>query len=854
MKGYLLSGSTIISSSLLGITILLLAGCAEKSPCGSGAGKVVDEAQCVGVMEDQLSGATEDYYADMDYGISKRPAELKSRLEPFFPGITEQDAVSRFARGRNNWIVWTAGNDRFWDELSQYTFGNADLLKTISNHPGLGFSRDNRWEYFGTVNEPCFNKPDGPRPDRYGLWLDIRDSDCTPDPFEDADKYPGVKIGARGDNVEVGSYYGYGTGIVGLRLFPNPEFDEEAEAKWDPVRYYTDPEYYDNKDLVRPYRVGMSCGFCHVGPSPTNPPEDFNNPEWANLNSNPGAQYFWVDRILLWDKNESNYLKQLFHASKPGALDTSLVSTDYINNPRTMNAIYNLASRLDIATKWGEEKIEGAEKDNKQLNDYLPDDHALSQFYKKPDIVYTPRVLKDGADSVGALGALNRVYVNIGLFSEEWLEHFKPVVGGKKISPFPIATAQKNSTYWRANESQTADVALFFLGSAEPDYLSRAPGGEQYLTDDKDTLDKGKQVFAETCARCHSSKLPEYVFEDYFPNKGCVNSDYLSCWNNYWQHSKTDQFKSAMAAIVKEENFLKDNFLSTELRIPVTLLETNACSPLARNALAGDIWDNFSSSSYKSLPAVGTVQVQNPYTGELREFAMPGGGRGYTRPASLISLWSTAPFLLNNALGPFEYQGTVEARMKSFNASIERLLWPEKRVSSGADDSYDYAFPFEVVTRSGKKHPGYIQVTQKTSHLGITKGYLPNIVGEFEGVLSKFLPWLFSAEGLSVGPIPAGTPVNLIYNTDLGSIDKQKLKLVVSIIKDLKKLPKDATDEEGRKLLAGLVQPLFDASSCPDYVMNKGHYFGTDYLPDSEQEEPLSDADKYALIEFLKTM
>ena len=47
----------------------------------------------------------------------------------------------------------------------------------------------------------------------------------------------------------------------------------------------------------------------------------------------------------------------------------------------------------------------------------------------------TPHVLKDGADSVGVLGALNRVYINIGTISEEWLLHFNPVVGGKPISP-----------------------------------------------------------------------------------------------------------------------------------------------------------------------------------------------------------------------------------------------------------------------------------------------------------------------------------------------------------------------------------------------------------------------------------
>ena len=52
-------------------------------------------------------------------------------------------------------------------------------------------------------------------------------------------------------------------------------------------------------------------------------------------------------------------------------------------------------------------------------------------------------MLKDGSDSVGALGALNRVYLNIGLFSEEWLLHFNPLVGGKPITPIEIADAQQ---------------------------------------------------------------------------------------------------------------------------------------------------------------------------------------------------------------------------------------------------------------------------------------------------------------------------------------------------------------------------------------------------------------------------
>ena len=43
---------------------------------------------------------------------------------------------------------------------------------------------------------------------------------------------------------------------------------------------------------------------------------------------------------------------------------------------------------------------------------------------------------------------------------------------------------------------------------------------------------------------------------------------------------------------------------------------------------------------------------------------------------------------------------------------------------------------------------------------------------------------------------------------------------------------------------------LLALSKCPDYIVNRGHYFGTSY---SKDEPGLSDEDKRALIEFLKT-
>jgi hypothetical protein len=803
-----------------------LGGCKPRTP---EAGTVLDEARRADRSASSFPAADEDYFHSMDGALPLTPDEIK---------------------GRNTWIVWTGGDDRLWDILTTKSFGALDFLKTLSSNPSLRFSRDNRWNYLGLVNEPCFEKATGPDPERFNLWLDKRSKDCPPDPFENEVKYPGVKVGARGQTFPdgkvfpVGSFYGYATGIVGLRLFPNPDFDAAAYKKWDANRYYTDSKYYDSKDLVRPYRVGMSCGFCHVGPSPVNPPDDPENPKWENLASNVGAQYFWVDRIFSWESDPSSYVTQMFHTSRPGTLDTSLVSSDNINNPRTMNAVYGLSARLDQATRFGKETLAGGGLNNKQFNDYVPASSPLAKFYRAPDIVYSPRVLKDAADSVGALGALNRVYLNIGLFSEEWLLHFNPLVGGKEISPIEIAVARKNRSYWEATEAQTPDMALFFLKSTAPHKLMEAPGGQAYLTKDAAVLSRGKVVFAERCARCHSSKLPERV-EGLDPD-GCAGKDYLTCWNRYWEWTKTEDFKAKMRAIVSKPDFLDNNFLAIEDRVPVTLLRTNACSPLATNAIKNNIWDNFSSQTYKDLPSVGSITVYNPMSGEPRPYTMPAGGRGYTRPASLISLWSTAPFLLNNSVGKFNPSPSVEARMDSFNDSIEKMLWPEKR---------------DKDTVLGDKIPGTIDRTTTRSFLRVAPGYLPDELKPLNGWLERLFPWAFEEHGgVEIGPIPAGTPVNLIASLMIRSEegdfvdhldhDRRVVELLKKVKHDLGSLPKDASDEEARKVLANLVTPMMDLSKCPDYVVNRGHYFGTGAF----SEEPgLSDSDKRALIEFLKT-
>ena len=261
------------------------------------SGHILDEALSANPARDAESfhAADEDYFREMDQDAHGRVALSPEEI-----------------KGRNTWLVWTGGDDRLWDGLGVTSVGAVDFLKVVSSHPSQKYSRacDYGWRtkvaepmgVFRLVNEPCYEKASGPNPKRWGLWLDQRKPECGPDPFENASKYPGVTGESRGKTLkgqtfDPGSYYGYASGIVGFRLFPNPNFDERAAERWDAEKYYTDPAYYKDKSLVRPYRVGMSCALCHVGPNPINPPADPNNPTWANLSSNVGAQYL-VDRIF----------------------------------------------------------------------------------------------------------------------------------------------------------------------------------------------------------------------------------------------------------------------------------------------------------------------------------------------------------------------------------------------------------------------------------------------------------------------------------------------------------------------------------------------------------------------------
>src|SRR5947199_9359269 len=114
---------------VIGIVLVLLvlafaAGLVKVFRGGAGeAGHVLDEAKLAGRDAQSFPAADEDFYHDMDDGIPLSADE---------------------AKGRNTWIVWTGGNDRFWDVMSVKSAGALDLLKVLSSNPNLkNFSRDN---------------------------------------------------------------------------------------------------------------------------------------------------------------------------------------------------------------------------------------------------------------------------------------------------------------------------------------------------------------------------------------------------------------------------------------------------------------------------------------------------------------------------------------------------------------------------------------------------------------------------------------------------------------------------------------------------------------------------------------
>jgi hypothetical protein len=592
--------------------------------------------------------------------------------------------------GRDTWYFWTGGNENFWVKMAEITEGNVNLLAYVDSR-----MHGRRFATLGAVTQPGCRA--ATKPDQYGLWMDECDQPAVPN-------VPGAP-----------------SGIVGLRRFPNPNFNAAA---WNAEEYFKHPG-----KMQPPYLIGMACGFCHVGFNPLNPPENPEVPRWSNLAGAIGNQYWEEGRLFNLRMPPTDFRWHVGNRQAPGTSDTSRFATDHINNPNAINSVFNLAFRPT---------------ETETMND-----GTSRQVH---------HILKDGSDSIGVAGASLRVYVNIGMCSDYWLTRHDPVMGRKQQAPFVIEEARKNCEDWRRTEARMENAEAF-LKTMRPMHLKDAPGGAGHLTAPEDVLKRGKVAFADKCVRCHSSKQP--------PRE--ISTDRLKV--EAWYRES-----------VLSPDFLEDNFLSDDKRYPVYQLGTNIARAAGTNAMQGQVWSDFSSASYKQLPAVGKISgLYNPLDPEEPlDWDLGGGGRGYYRTPTLISMWATAPYLHNNALGMYVKDPSVRGRMLSFYDSVEKLLWPERRLGVQS-----------------------IIVTSIDTELSIPGRDRPV-------------------------RIPAGTPVDLIARVDPREAPAiVQNRVVLNILSD-------------RRLFNGLIRN----NQAPDFVLDRGHMFGTE----------LSDDDKRALIEFLKTM
>lgn len=179
--------------------------------------------------------------------------------------------------------------------------------------------------------------------------------------------------------------------------------------------------------------------------------------------------------------------------------------------------------------------------------------------------------------------------------------------------------------------------------------------------------------------------------------------------------------------------------------------------------------------------------------------------------------------------------------MKSFDDAVEKLLWPEKRLSP--DLTLEELAETYCYRRWAAPFCGPIYRTTKTSYLKVNRIFLPEIL---QGLLLED-----EEEELRIGPMPKGTPINLLaaINAELSFDPPGRLRDLVAVLLESKKALKriedeNLDDEQSREILRGLVPGLLRVSKCPDFVVNRGHEYGAD-LPDD---------DKRALIEFLKTL
>jgi hypothetical protein len=804
-------------------------------------------------------------------------------------GLSESECV-----GRLIWFKATAGNARFHTYTFQQRIGVlVDWFRVLRAD-----QRDDRFWAWGIINDPSCCKPGDPAcparsaEETYGFdWCPGDDmllkyvgkngyvdpacglKDAALDPDDVHGK--GGKADQRQSACDL--QFGTSTGALGLRKFPNPRFDA---AKWKALNgslaawsgYATsmaaatgiesDQRVSKLADgsVEPPFLIGTTCGSCHIAFDPVNPPADPGHPRWENIKGLIGNQYTRMSELLVSGMPKSGLEYQIFAHARPGVTDTSAISHDQINNPGTINALFNVAQRPVFAgekvSKWRKAASCASEKDEEkcwcepgrdgkcwQKSTRDDDTTPVNLGGKKLVLPGVHHILKGGEDSIGALEAIQRVYFNIGSCAEQcWVNHLTdlrqvdPEQRGFGQTPFNIGQCRRDCPNFRAVEDRLQNI-LDFFASAESDqsdlHAARANARKSvnpnaaYLPADlvadlekdfgKGAVSRGQAVFAENCARCHSS-IPESVGGPF------RNRDFAAPNDAHPRRVRAD-------------------FLANDQSTPVTEVGTFRCRALHSNHQIGHLYMEYGSETLQQRPVVADIPERD---------ALKDGGRGYLRNVSLVNVWATAPFMHNNAIGPeicgqpankdndfhraryvdaqgkllesqpacLQYDPSVEGRFELYKRSMFDLLHPRERGSKRTVTNADLLIDVGIRPLEGKVEKPLLGLGQVKIPAGSSVGFL-------NGLQHKEL----------IGDL-------YLARRDPGRVEAAGKK---ALLPTLQAIADDLLKQPGRFVeILREKRDFINANyeTCKQEIENEGHRFGED----------LSETDKKALTAFLATL
>jgi hypothetical protein len=804
-------------------------------------------------------------------------------------GLNESECV-----GRLIWFKATGGNERFHTYAFQQRVGVLiDWFRVLRSD-----QRDDRFQAWGIINDPACCKPgDADCPaktldETYGFdWCpgdDVLlkyvgkqgyvDPACDlKDAALDASD-PHTLDGKRDQRQSACDLrFGTSTGALGLRKFPNPNFDAE---KWRALNGGSSTwQGYDQPMSVKsgvpsdervskladasvepPFRIGTTCGSCHIAFDPKNPPLDTAHPKWENIKGLIGNQYTRMSELLGSGMPRTSLEWQMFAHARPGVTDTSAISHDQINNPGTINALINLSQRPtfagEVVDKWRKAASCGAEKNEDKcwcepgregkcwLKSTRSDDVTTVNIGGKPlTLPGVHHILKGGEDSIGAREAIQRVYFNIGSCSEQcWVNHLTdqrqvdPNQRGFGQTAFNIGQCRRDCPNFRAVEDRLTNILDFFL-SAESDATdldaaraaalkAKEPNKDYTRNDLVADLDKefgrgavarGRLLFADNCARCHSS-LPDS------PSDPFKTRDFHAVASGHPRHVRAD-------------------FLGNDKPTPATEVGTFRCRALHSNHMLGHLYSEYASQTLRGRPMVPAIPERE---------ALKNDGRGYYRNVSLVNIWATAPFMHNNAIGPeicgkpsnksndffraryvdasgallakqpecTPFDASVEGRFELYKRSMHELLNPRERGIKLTLTDADVLLDVGLRRWDGQQEIALFEFGQIKMPMGVSAGFLNGLQHK------QLIDDLYLAK------------------RDPASLEKAGKKDLVPTLQaigdEVLKQPSRFVDilRERRDFISA------NYETCTQHVENEGHRFGED----------LSDADKKALTAFLATL